>query len=396
MRSLTSAAKADVMLFILGRRLTAAGSRGFLLKKTAQFHCESQMPPRRAFARPLATDLLPTACVCLGLAPFETLKLSTPESHAQFELSALPPADESEKTKDALAAEGGIMPWEQTEEESKKMLEETAKLPLAEDEALAETFKKLSEEREDEKEPEKLQRGPEWYKKRRFKLSASQVASVVRKSPFMSRRKLLYSKVYPKAHAYAGNTYTNWGTVHEPHAEEAFEQRFLTPRAGAYLLKHFGFVNGKGRLWFGGFSPDGVLHRRQGEGDAAVTSHELVEYKCSAHHRDSDAHPYKKYWKCIPEHYLIQLQYSMHIARQRPQFQGMERAWFVCWQPHAVHVTHVPYMPEYAASLVEHASDFYHKRFVPACLKALKKPMTQTSLEDFVDPDEHLKRKRGE
>ena len=350
------------------------------------------MPPRvlkpRKLLRPSETDVLPSACEVMGLLPFATLKLSTPAEHAVFELTSLPVAESAEKTKDALASEGGIMPWEQTEEESKRVLDASkGKDEEEEAEALAETFKKMTEEAPDAPPAPELQRGPEWYKARRFKLSASQVASVVRKSPFMSRKKLLYTKVYPQANAYAGNTYTNWGTVHEPHAEEAFEKCFLVERGGAYLLKHFGFVNGRGGLWFGGFSPDGVLHRRTAIGDDHETSHELVEYKCSAHHRDAAHHPYVKYWKCIPEHYLIQLQYSMHIARQRPQFKGMERAWFVCWQPHALHVTHVPYMPLYAAALAEQASLFYHKRFVPACLKALKQPLKQTNLDTFVEEE---------
>ena len=147
--------------------------------------------PRRGIAKPSETDVLSSACEVMGLLPFATLKLSTPSEHAAFELTSLPAAESAEKTKDALASEGGIMPWEQTEEESARVLEETKKLPGDEHEALAKTFQKMTEEAPDEPPAPELQRGPEWYKARRFKLSASQVASVVQKSPFMSRKKLL-------------------------------------------------------------------------------------------------------------------------------------------------------------------------------------------------------------
>ena len=119
-----------------------------------------------------------------------------------------------------------------------------------------------------------------------------------------------------------------------------------------------------------------------------------MEYKCSAHHRDSDRHPYCKYWKNLPEHYLIQLQYSMHLARQRSEYRNMERAWFVCWQPRAIHVTHVPYMPAYAACLAEQAERFYHKKFVPACLRAMGKPGQQADLGDLVEEEAGGKRGR--
>lgn len=334
--------------------------------------------------KPNVEDVLPTARECLGLLPFATIKLSTPESHSVFELNDLPPHEGSADVE-------GVMPWEEGQNTAEVETEMAAQKEKTDEDALAETFKKLSGEGDLPEDHE--QRGPQWYKARRFKLSASQVASAVRKSPFMSRKKLLYTKVYPKTNAYAGNTYTNWGTLHEPHAEEAFTQSFLT-RAGMYTMKHSGFMTGKGRLWFGGFSPDGILQRREGKDDAFSTVHELVEYKCSAHHRSSPTHPYAKYWKNIPEHYLIQLQYSMHLARQREQFKDMERAWFVSWQPHALYVTHVPYMPLYAASLAEHASRFYHKRFVPACLRALKSPGKQTTLDDLVDSDSSVGAKR--
>jgi hypothetical protein len=363
--------------------------------------------------KPSVEDLLPSARAALGLAPFETIKLSTPAAHAAFSMVALPDGPPPE------VSEAGIMPWEQGDHAVKEVLDAMRATGAKDDlDALAATLRVFSSEDVKTNEISSAeQRGPEWYKMRRFKLSASQVASVVRKSPFQSRRKMLYAKVYPKSNAYNGNSYTAWGTLHEPHAEEAFVEGFLQPRAGMHSIRHCGFVNGSSQLWFGGFSPDGILERRDAD-EAALeacrkdresrgvplsdeteaqleearqkcfrTSHELVEYKCSAHHRDSDKHPYAKYWKNIPEHYLIQLQYSMHLARQRKEFPGMERAWLVCWQPRTVYVTHVPYMPAYAASLASQATTFYHKKFVPACLLALKTP-GQADLKEYVEEDE--------
>ena len=393
----------------------------------------SRPEPRARYPpKPSVEDVLATAGMALGLMPFETIKLSSPESHRVYELNDLPAgpvADES--------ALSGIMPWEQGEGAIKEIRDAMKATGAANDEeALATALKVFSSEdvadggggggggggssSSSGGSKSLEQRGPGWYKLRRYKLSASQVASVVRKSPFTSRRKMLYAKVYPKSHAYTGNTYTAWGTLHEPHAEEAFRESFLTPSTGMHTISHCGFVCGRSQMWFGGFSPDGILERRNADQrtlDAIAketepeteegledqeqrrqacytTVHELVEYKCSAHHRDSDRHPYCKYWKNLPEHYLIQLQYSMHLARQRPEYRDMERAWFVCWQPRAIHVTHVPYMPAYAASLAEQAERFYHKKFVPACLRAMGKPGQQADLGDLVEEESGGKRQR--
>lgn len=374
-------------------------------------------PKARYPPKPSVDDVLSTAKQALGLMPFETIKLSTPESHRVYELNELPQGPGADEN-----ALSGIMPWELGEEAVKEIRDAMNATGAANDEeALATALKVFSSEDSADGSGGKSveQRGPGWYKMRRYKLSASQVASVVRKSPFTSRRKMLYAKVYPKSHAYTGNTYTAWGTLHEPHAEEAFRESFLTPTTGMHTISHCGFVCGKSKLWFGGFSPDGILERRSADQKALdaiaeetepetedsvkeqearrqacyTTVQELVEYKCSAHHRDSDRHPYAKYWKNLPEHYLIQLQYSMHLARQRPEYRNMERAWFVCWQPRAVHVTHVPYMPAYAACLADQAERFYHKKFVPACLRALGKPCAQADLNDLAEEEERGKKR---
>ena len=51
-------------------------------------------------------------------------------------------------------------------------------------------------------------------------------------------------------------------------------------------------------------------------------------------------------------------------------------------------------MPAYAACLAEQAERFYHKKFVPACLRAMGKPGQQADLGDLVEEEAGGKRGR--
>jgi hypothetical protein len=50
---------------------------------------------------------------------------------------------------------------------------------------------------------------------------------------------------------------------------------------------------------------------------------------------------------------------------------AMKGGWFVVWQPHALYVTYVPYVEEYANRLMEGVHSFYKDEFVPACVEKI-------------------------
>jgi hypothetical protein len=116
-----------------------------------------------------------------------------------------------------------------------------------------------------------------------------------------------------------------------------------------------------------GFSPDALLWNKD------RTEVELIEYKCPAYQRSGPGHPYAaKNSICVPRQYMPQIQGSMHLLRER--FPGVRcvRSWFVVWQAHQFFVTHVPYVPQYAERTVAAGTSFFHERFLPACIDAIK------------------------
>jgi hypothetical protein len=211
----------------------------------------------------------------------------------------------------------------------------------------------------------------------------------------MSAAKLLESKVYPSRNPFDGNSYTAWGSLHEAHAEDAFV-KFLSKHLGSevrwdgekdvpatndrlfsFLAKDFTFADGsrlehpallstESTRWLG-FSPDALLWNKD------RTEVELIEYKCPAYQRSGPGHPYaSKNSICVPRQYMPQIQGSMHLLRER--FPGVRcvRSWFVVWQAHQFFVTHVPYVPQYAERVVAAGTSFFHDRFLPACVDAIK------------------------
>ena len=182
--------------------------------------------------------------------------------------------------------------------------------------------------------------------------------------------------MYPAAHAFRGNSFTQWGNLHEPRAEEAFS-RFVRTFAVMGALSHPDGLKHHEHPWLSA-SPDAYLTRgvpdeeRGVMGDAMAT--ELVEYKCpaSARNAQTDAHPYKAHARNVPAHYLDQIQGSMHLMRMLGH-PDTKRAWFVCWTPARYWVTHVPYLPEYTGRLVATLKRRYFDEFMPACVEALVK-----------------------
>jgi hypothetical protein len=313
-----------------------------------------------------------------GIPPLSvSCAMETPIEHAEYELTELPTFVPSGRTVHR-------MPWECDDEQYKKF---RASLPSLTPEALYEVMAPQGD-------CDMPQRSTEWYTARSFRVTGSQFASAAHENPSMSAAKLLEAKVYPSRNPFDGNAYTEWGSLHEVHAEDAFLQ-FLTKHLGSLVrgdgekyakpdrlvtrlgsqdftfedgscLEHPGLLSTKDTRWLG-FSPDALLWNKD------RTEVELIEYKCPAYQRSGPGHPYAaKNSICVPRQYMPQIQGSMHLLRER--FPGVRcvRSWFVVWQAHQFFVTHVPYVPQYAERTVAAGTSFFHERFLPACVDAIK------------------------
>ena len=289
-----------------------------------------------------------------GLKALDTSPaMATPIEHSAYELTELP-----QPTLRPLRG----MPWEESDED---FLRFRAELPPTLTPATLCSHVVLPVG----KQTDGVQRSDEWHKQRSFAVTASQFASAAHENPNMSSKKLLSEKVYPKRGGFQGNAYTEWGSVHEKHAEEAFIA-FLSkfPESGA--LEHPSHIRHSSSAWLG-FSPDALLWSADRKEVA------LVEYKCPAYQRSGPGHPYAaKNALCIPRQYMPQIQGSMHILREylREHHPGVEcvRTWFVVWQAHQFFVTHVPFVPQFANRIVHASSSFFHEEFIPACVEAIK------------------------
>jgi len=205
------------------------------------------------------------------------------------------------------------------------------------------------------------QRSLAWISARKYSITASSFGAAVGHNPYESPDALVRSKLW---NTFQGNEATAYGTFHEPDASESFRKLIEGPlwptleslvRAStqssiqSWTLHEVGLLKSATRPWMA-VSPDGLLQLKTTSG---VSYWILVEYKCPAKLRDSDAHPYAKYKYCIPEYYMDQMQGIMGLLKECPKlltyidheqtnFRGPEYAFFVVWQPRQVHVTLVP------------------------------------------------------
>ena len=324
-----------------------------------------------------------------GVEPLTTTPaMATPIEHSVYELTELP-------TFEARGPPRG-MPWE---EDDATFLRFRQQLPLeVTPQVIYDHVAKPSLALPLDAE----QRTEGWHAARSFAVTASQFASASNENPTMSANKLLTAKTYPKASGFAGNAFTEWGTIHEKHAEEAFVT-FLSKSLGKVANKDASngditFEDGSvlahishkrdPALPFLGFSPDALLWNKE------KTEVSLVEYKCPAYQRSGPGHPYAaKNELCVPRQYMPQLQGSMLLLRKCYPEVACKRAWFIVWQAHQFFVTHVPYVPRFAEKIVADSTTFFKDRFLPACAEAvsLRDGILCASLkETIVTPAIHL------
>lgn len=292
----------------------------------------------------------------LSIDCLATLLTETPESHSEFEHLVLvdPP-----KVSPCF-----LMPWDDFLQFDRLY---SLPCPLSMD-SFIEHFVKRSREKclEEGTYP---QRSDGWHQARAFCITASQFGAAVGHNKYLSRPKLLQSKVHPHLHPVC-SSFAEWGVEHEVHAEEAFKA-FLEKQGSPFYIDHPNLLKHEDAPWVA-CSPDGVLTRRE-NGQEII---ELIEYKAPAYYRNHTGHPYAKDPYNVPKQYMDQIQGTMWLMRNYDVIQKgrfVERCWFVVWQPHALYITHVPYLERYANSLMSHVRDFFMNDFAKECISEISR-----------------------
>ena len=309
-----------------------------------------KIPAKKSCAKPTARLLTLKNCESVvpkfGVNALETSPPQvTPQHHWSFELDSLPPPRPQEQHG---------MPWETTDNISfrafrRKLPEQVTPESIFTNIALPALSTPV----------QSAQKTTEWFQARAFAVTASSFGGTSENA-----ETLLNSKTYPLRYGFRGNSYTEWGSMHEKHAEEAFVA-FLAERSEGYTLEHPSHLRDPTRPFLG-FSPDALLW------DKDRTEVDLVEYKCPAARRSGPGHPYSSDKLNVPSRYMAQVQGSMHLLRALYPGVRCVRTWFVVWQAHQFHVTHVPYVDLYASKTVEQAESFFNARFLPACVDAVR------------------------
>jgi len=219
------------------------------------------------------------------------------------------------------------------------------------------------------------QRSLKWLEARKYAITASIFGSAAGNNKYSSPKALVLDKLW---NSFKGNTFTQFGTFHEPDARKSFEgliqgelRKTLDSIHGSdnysYELYETGLIKHHDQPWMA-VSPDGILKLKSKE----RTTYIVVEYKCPARLRDCDEHPYSKSPNNVPEYYMDQVQGIMGLFNKFPdllqskaiegptesQTEGqincqieeqntLQWAFFVVWQKHQFHVTLVPYQKNY-------------------------------------------------
>lgn len=195
------------------------------------------------------------------------------------------------------------------------------------------------------------QRSPLWHRAREHCITGSVFGTANGTNPYQSPKDLLKDKLWS---TFRGNFATAYGTAHEDDARFEFEA-YATDNFPGCRVETPNLFKFAARPWMA-VSPDGFLHKADG-------TVELVEYKCPM--KQTDAHPYNRYPRCIPPYYMDQIQgimghlndFGYHITA----------AWFVVWQQHQTWIMKVPFQPEYwHTTLFPALHEWYFGLYLPA------------------------------
>jgi putative phage-type endonuclease len=305
----------------------------------------------------------------LGFHSFCVEVFDTPESHAIFEQAELREPDQA--VKETCGA-----PWTaDADDEAKKRASQFIKKEIHDPELRVRVFYNdvLCKSEEDCKKDETFpQKSIGWLKARSCSITGSDFASAMCRNPYKSSKRFLSDKV-GSSHGEASK-FSQWGTDHEEHAEEAFKFVLDKRCDSPYRIDHPAIFKHVDAQWIA-VSPDGILRHRDASGNDVV---ELVEYKAPAYYRHSHTYPYEKHKGGIPPQYYDQIQGTMWLMKNYdvcPGSKTVKGTYFVVWQPHALSVVYVPYCEEFATQLSTNLRKFYFEKFIPGCIDALKRSM---------------------
>jgi hypothetical protein len=238
------------------------------------------------------------------------------------------------------------------------------------------------------------QRSTLWLEARRYCITASNFGAAVGHNSYMSPEQLVADKIWS---CFKGNAFTAFGTFHENDASKSLEglldnelqstlKNFWTSsgHTGSFKwrLHEVGLLKWHKKPWMA-VSPDGLLELYAADSDAAAAEWILVEYKCPARQRDSDAHPYAKWSNNVPDYYMDQIQGVMGLLNDAPELlpgcqkglspqkgpkgpTGPKKCIFLVWQKHQVHISWVPFEAKYwSTSLEPGLRSWYFKKYLP-------------------------------
>ena len=89
-----------------------------------------------------------------------------------------------------------------------------------------------------------------------------------------------------------------------------------------------------------------------------------MEFKCPAYLRNTVNHPYQKYTKSTPPHYLSQIQGIMGYLNAHGR--NLRKCWFVVWQPHQTWITPHEFDAKYYADMHDKLRAWYFHKLLPA------------------------------
>ncbi|MDT8372238.1 MAG: YqaJ viral recombinase family protein [Gammaproteobacteria bacterium] len=165
---------------------------------------------------------------------------------------------------------------------------------------------------------------------RNGRLTASNFAAAMGLNPYQSRQKL-YRQLIGIDPKFEGNEMTEYGSLHEPDAVDAYEAETGTIVEAANDKQMF--IIHPEHNWLG-CTPDGFVN------DINDT---LVEFKC----------PYKQeLYVNVPAYYLPQVQGQMMIT-------GAAYCHFVCWTPDELAVWGVESRQDYQEEMLELLTEFW-------------------------------------
>ena len=202
------------------------------------------------------------------------------------------------------------------------------------------------------------QRSEEWFRARKGRITGSMVGAALGLDPNTSREEAMRRMV--RAYQglpseFVGNIATQWGTMHEEEAKEAFQYDTGATVEPASFVVHPSFE------WIGA-SPDGY-----------VNGIDLLEIKCPFGLRDHAAPVPFKSAKDQP-HYYAQMQVQLFVT-------GMDVCKFWQWTPHDSRLEDVPFDQAWIDANLPKLEAFYQE-----LLSICDDPVEDRTREDLDTP----------